>query len=381
MIYKLRHAGEDSTQVHAFKEIINSFNLNKTPKVIYQKNILQNTFQFCEAKESFVNFRLVCKPWKHAVETIRYNRLLDLEKLSDFAKNGEIPISYAKYIKIFKKIEFWIDENVLTNHDIISTYILNHVKKLNYIRVGSEQDWAVTHNFDSFLLQLLQNSQTTLKELCFTKYKIFDLPIISLPNISHIIVEMFEDYNDQISNFDSFLKNMVSNCEYLEKITIFDIQKCPNIVEHIIQNYSKHCIGTADILLAKSLPIKISYCRHLSLLPEFEFPSTIEFLTVKIVDASSPFQNGWENYQTILALCLRLKDIIICTSSVEGEVIDLQNALHDMTKENRDIWEERISYLKSRGVNIAYLKDEYFDSKFKELCKQNKWGFEFRELN
>ena len=376
MIYKLKHAGEDSKQVHAFKEIINSFNLNKTPKEIHQTTILQNTFQFCEAKESFVNLRLVCKSWKHAVETIRYNRALDLEKLTDFAQNGEIPISFAKYIKIFKKIDFWIDKNVLTNYDTISTYILNHVKKVNYIWLGSVLGWENFHNFNSFLLQLLQNSQTTLKKLRFTGFKIFEIPIVSLPNITQITVDIFENYNDQIPNFDRFVKTIVSNCEYLETFNIFDIHECPNIVEYIIQNYSKNCIGASEISLAKILPIKLSYCDQLSLLPEFEYPSTIEFLAVKVVDINSPFQNGWENYEAILALCPRLKDITIATSSAEGG-IDLQKALHNVSQENRDIWEERISYLKSRGVNVLCFKKEFWIAKYKELCKPNKWGFEF----
>jgi len=379
LIYKLKHAGEDSKQIHAFKEIINSFNLNKTPKGIYQTTLLQNTFQFCEPKESFLNLRLVCKSWKHAVETIRYNWALDLEKLSDFAQNGEIPIYYAKYIKIFKKIEIWIDSEFLTNYDKIITYILNHVKKINDIWLGSDVCLADTHNFESFLLQLLQNSQTTLTGLWFPGIKIFDIPIISLPNITQIVVEMFANYNDQISNFDRFVKNMVRNCEYLEKFTILNIHKCPNIVEYIKQNYQKHCISTGYIPSAKILPVKISFCHHLSLLQEFEYPSTIEFLRV-IVDVSnlsSPFENGWKNYQTNLALCPRLKDMTISCLSEEGEIVDLQNALHDVSQENRDIWEERLSYLKSRGVKVSYLKKELFDSKFKEFCKQNKWGFQF----
>merc|ERR1712034_125996 len=163
----------------------------------------------------------------------------------------------------------------------------------------------------------------------------------------------------------------------MQAIIILEIHKYPNIVEHIIQNYSKHCIFTGDIPLAKLLPVKCSVCLHLSSLPEFEYPSTIECLTI-VVDTSSPFQNGWESYQTILALCPRLKDIIICTPSVEERMIDLQKALHEVSQENRDIWEERISYLKSRGVNVASFKGEFFYSKCKELCKQNKWGFEFR---
>merc|ERR1711959_408461 len=61
LILKLKHSGEDSKEVHAFHEIIDSFNLNKVPKEINQTNILQNNFKFCDPLEAFKNCRLVSK--------------------------------------------------------------------------------------------------------------------------------------------------------------------------------------------------------------------------------------------------------------------------------------------------------------------------------
>ena len=63
------------------EKIIKSLNLNKTPKGIHQKHILQNTFQFYEPQKGFENLRLVCKSWKHAMENMRYDVTLDLEDM------------------------------------------------------------------------------------------------------------------------------------------------------------------------------------------------------------------------------------------------------------------------------------------------------------
>merc|ERR1712096_476758 len=97
----------------SLKEIITFFGLNNTPKEIHQKNILQNTFKFCDPLECFTQFRLVCKSWQRAVEDMKFHSKLDLEDIVKFEQNGKYPIFYCKYVQAFKKIAFFLNENVL----------------------------------------------------------------------------------------------------------------------------------------------------------------------------------------------------------------------------------------------------------------------------
>ena len=54
---------------------------------IHQKTIIQHTLRFSDAEECFQNFRLVCKSWKNAVETIRFNRMAGPEIFGEFESN------------------------------------------------------------------------------------------------------------------------------------------------------------------------------------------------------------------------------------------------------------------------------------------------------
>ena len=90
---------------------------------------------------------------------------------------------------------------------------------------------------------------------------------------------------------------MAHSCKY----TISSIHQCPNIVEYIKEIYQKHDIFACDSK-AKFLPAKMSAFSHLSHLSKFEHPFEIEYLGT-VFEVTSPFKNGWKNYQTIWALC------------------------------------------------------------------------------
>merc|ERR1712034_31963 len=121
-------------------------------------------------------------------------------------------------------------------------------------------------------------------------------------------------------------------------------------------------------------PTKMSMYCDLFSLQQGLYPSKIEYLHINVNDLNFPFEESWRNYKSILALCPKLKGIVIMMDKNEQWVY-LENVLEDMSEENQDIWKQRISYLKSIGIEIMTLHD--YISKSTELCKESKWGFRF----
>merc|ERR1711964_969217 len=106
----------------------------------------------------------------------------------------------------------------------------------------------------------------------------------------------------------------------------------------------------------------------LALLQEYEFSHTIEYLKIAADD-------GWDNYKFIFALCPNLKGISIYTRE-NGEVPDLKENFDRMSQEIKIIWNERIAYLKTKGIML--MTNEEYNDKIKELHHaESKWGFEF----
>jgi len=113
-----------------------------------KKTILQHTLRFSDEDECFEKFRLVCKSWKDAVETIRFNRFVNYKffyNLDEKITSHEIlPANYlSKYLKLFRKLCMSLD---LENKNKIFSLVLNNMKKLNEIHADSdsvEKHWFI----------------------------------------------------------------------------------------------------------------------------------------------------------------------------------------------------------------------------------------------
>jgi len=167
----------------------------------------------------------------------------------------------------------------------------------------------------------------------------------------------------------------LTNCINFEKFSIFDIQKCPNFVQFLKENYLKHCTRCEDENLSEILSTKMTFCADLSNLSQFDNPSRIEYLSIEIYDPELPCEDEWENYKNQFAFCPRLKCICLHIVDENYEAINLGEILENLSPENQDIWKERILYFQSCG--IAVISKQEYETKFKELCKQIKWRFEF----
>ena len=60
--------------------------MNKALRGIDEKTTLQHTFKFTDPDECFQSFRLVCKSWRDAVETIKFNRTVPLKTFRNIGK-------------------------------------------------------------------------------------------------------------------------------------------------------------------------------------------------------------------------------------------------------------------------------------------------------
>merc|ERR1711964_136708 len=167
----------------------------------------------------------------------------------------------------------------------------------------------------------------------------------------------------------------IANCKNLEKfstlgLTLWHLR--PNLVNFLKQNYSKHCMGSHSPYLSRILSTKMSFCCNLSDLSEFQYPSMIEYLHVMICSPCLPLKDGWENYKTMLALCPGIKGVFLSVPE-DNFVFSLQENIE--TCSHNKIWKERILYFNSLGIKVLNKKE--YHSKFKQLCKPIRWGFEF----
>jgi hypothetical protein len=140
-IARLKNAGENSSAVLHLQKAMTELKMHQTPRGIDQKTIIQHTLRFSNEDECFQKFRLVCKSWKDAVETIRFNRFMDDEffyNWDDKISLQEIlPASYlAKYLPLFRKLDMPFMD--LKNKNKIFPLVLNNMKKLNEIIFDTE---------------------------------------------------------------------------------------------------------------------------------------------------------------------------------------------------------------------------------------------------
>jgi hypothetical protein len=113
--------------------------------------------------ECFQSFRLVCKSWQNAVESIRFNRQVKPNVFYDLdeAITNQTIVStnyFDKYLPALKKLWMPMD---LENNNQIFPLILKNMKKLNKIVFASAGEY-VHPECDPFILEMLRNSHNTL---------------------------------------------------------------------------------------------------------------------------------------------------------------------------------------------------------------------------
>merc|ERR1712034_163620 len=211
-ILRLKNAGQNSSPVLHVQTAMTELKMNKAPRGIDEKTILQHTLKFTDPDECFQSFRLVCKSWKDAVETIKFNRRVPWQlfhHIDKIIKNG-LPISpyFEKYLQCFKKIQAPMHLLASENEHHMISLILNNMHKLNYIWLGSGPNISLPETVDPFILQMLENSHETLQIACISR---FCIPHISFPKLKLLEIVIGKDIC--LAEFKTYFPLVLKNME------------------------------------------------------------------------------------------------------------------------------------------------------------------------
>jgi len=335
--------------------------MHQEPRGIDQKTIIQHTLRFSDEDECFQKFRLVCKSWKNAVETIRFNRSVGKKffyNLDQKITAQEIlPTSYlSKYLKIFRKLAITVTVD-LKNKNKIFPLVLNNMKKLNEITIYT--DGKDLGQFACFAFQMLQNSNETLRTLRIPR---FVIPDICFPKLTNLHLRI-GDNNILLREFQNCFPKALKNMENLKTVhlELYELGFLP-LCQHICENYSKHCISASEEgceVLNIIMPAKIVERIYIWSLENKKYASHLEYIHMYISPKVNYPLNKWNRYQEIFDQCINLKAIEFetCTVSIDAWKTkggdDLFTVLPTLSETNQKMWKERISYFQARGVHIA----------------------------
>jgi len=377
-ILRLKHAGANSTPFLNLQSAMTGLKMNKAPRGIDQKTTLQYILKFTDPGECFQSFRLVCKSWKNAVETIKFNRKLgcvrlrygsffghgklqphvfdDIFKLIDEIIDNfhdempKVPPYFEKYLQCFKKLEvpmqLFSSEN---GRDMISL-VLKNMQKLNHIKFESDEQ-KLPETIDPFMIQMLENSHETLQ---YTSISRFCIPDISFPKLETLRIEIGKDIC--LPEFKTYFPQVLKNSERLETVELRwdrDLPACYNIFEYVVNNYEKHCIRGCVGRNSKFLnfvPVKIvTRVFSLEFPQNLKYVSGVQYLHVTVGIRQPPMLFGWDKYKEFFDQCLNLKEIELHWN---GGCRNKSN-ISETSEANQIIWQERIENIKARGIRFV----------------------------
>jgi hypothetical protein len=333
------------------------------PLRIFNKTILQHTLRFTEVDECFKSFRLVCKTWKEAVETIRFNRVVDNNffiKLYHTLANSifyhrtrflpAITTYHEKYLKSFRKLEvrvdiFWELEPFI--FELISNSAQN-MNELHFFLCGS----GVSERQKSFIAKMLNNSAQILKVI--TVWTISPILDISFSKLKILKLYICEDFIKPIE-FQTHFPELLQNMKNLETVKLRFHSKVPEVIcQYIAQNYAEHCISTkneSDMLDHTKVKIFESSFLPLTSLKNKKYIGSLEYMSL-VIKCEKPMDFGWDNYRDCFDQCTNLKAIELMPIPTDDRET-LTNILPNLQEFDQEIWKERISYFKSRGIRLA----------------------------
>jgi len=361
------------------KSFIDSFRLKPPPRGVHQTNILQHVFKYSNSRECFDSFRLVCKSWQYAVETIRLNTYPDpctiFRELCLHERNGNFHPFYTKYFKIFRNLVLDLDEfdiSDMLKWNSISNLLVDNMTNLRNICICFPISNSIPPEFVSFLFNLFKNSKSTLKDLVIEcRDGMVTLPTISLPNLTHLSIFMLDN---KVQNFDDFMKTFVDvMCPNLKIVLVYDIHQEPQILKYITKNYPNHFIYGPEISTLEHIPLKISHL-NLEHLAAYRYAPHIEYLVLHVKNLHVPSEGSWDDYRETLSFFPNLKGIIFAYNETYTTLV---SSLSSLPSASQNIWQERIDYFKSQNIKILD-ESEYLEiiSKLRQSLSPS-WSFSF----
>jgi len=392
--------------------------------------IIQYFLAFCDPTEEFFqNIRLVSKPWKYAIETMKYEELPNpffWENLH--THGGKFPPFLKKYLQMFQQLDIRIPNwepakkvNFFEHWDSLRLLILNNLKNLSHIEIreiieGLEKYEPIHYpqNFKGFLCTLIENSKNTLKVL-LTSYNF--LPPFPLPNVekygvsteygpsttllrpydelpwSARLVERIEGlgtlYGDFFENEIYRAKNLFPELNTIllneGDLGIRYDQNGLNdpIIKVMTQNYKKHLyIADSPVWDEYFVPPKVSRFQN----PPRNFSMLFD-LEIMVIDLPedilqiNPLSRGWDRFESFMKACTKL-EIVVFHNFTEKDFGSVN--FPNVNEEAKIIWKQRFLLLKSRGVTL-YFEDnhnQFYEIDYKKFEAEHDidWKFEFSSI-
>lgn len=277
-----------------------------------------------------------------------------------------VPNAFGKYLKIFTKLfDFQFTPQIVSKWDWIQPLILENMTKLNSIEILSTQN-ELPSNYESFVIQLFQNSRKTLS---FVDEPKSIIPDFELPQIETI--SLYVNANTQVHEFENKLQKAILKFKEINCIQVWNIDLNPKISNMVKTNYPNHCLTCSYFL--QSLPTKIAGFSELNL--EWETLSQLEYVIFQNIEEAQ----GWDNYKEFLNLCTNLKGVSFCIEKENSDGGEFECLTEEQFPETSltEIWKERISYVKSLGLKVGIFDTTKFLKKYSKKYKVN-WWFDFR---
>lgn len=382
LVERLKTAGKHSRPFLNIRDALVELKMNKKPRGIEETTTMQHTFRYAEVDECFQKFRLVCKSWKNAVETMRFNRYVPYKYFDHINK---IPVTYAtKYLPAFRKIELrqmHLDRMSEDQRNLIS----NSMKKLNEIGFFGHRGSEVSPA-DFTMTKILQNSKTTLQTVTLPGLRIAkDIIFAKLRKFSLFVSEDTTSFQEFENYFPPFLEKHMENVEIVT-LDIYEVEG-KHVCEYVGANYPNHCISYSedqDLCFNSQfeiLPLKIVTIEcDLMALENQKHTPTIEYLCFKDLSDYKEIRDtyGWNRFQDIFNQCTNLKVIELGYYWRQRIISDV---LPWLPHETQQFWENVIAYLKKRGIHIAKHGEIYQNEKLRnQVAKEAKvsWRFHFQ---
>jgi len=293
--------------------------MEKNRNAFFPTSTIQHVFKFSNALECWTSYLLVCKDWKHAVETLKFpTRTLrsGFFKMIDFLmmKHNTVPHFVVQLIKSFNRIEFplkKIGSHSSPSFSILMIENLNSLKRIHFLFVpkvldslrNSQKKNLGMHYRFMLINQLIKNSISTLEHLGVHSLTVFEK--IQLPELMILDLKVGRHCTG-LSDFQNLFEKMLENSPNIKIINLclqnFDICVYADVLEFVSNKYGQHCLT----FNAKNLPCQvfkhirakmIIEIQHIESIAGFKDLRAVEYLQIYFQESKS--YATWKNFENI----------------------------------------------------------------------------------
>lgn len=321
---RMKRLPSDSPAFISLHQCMTHIDAFRPPRGVKQKHIIQNIISFSPLRPTWLSHRLVCKDWRHAIESMRFNaRIEDFrpipedsdEEYEDERYDIENAVKFPGAVFLLTR---------LTKLDIFDFFdaegertllkVAKNMKEIKFWVVGDEDAAGVA----DFTSKLLLQSQDTLTNL---KLSSPCLPC-ELPNLKFLEVPT---YKSSVEDVAKLLKTL--DLDYVQEIRFVTIS--PAVATFIAQNYASYCCSAhADSSRIRFntnvLPVVAVMPRSLNAILGMKYPERVEYIFAEIsmIGRIEKFGYGWDKAKESLSIFPNLKEVhaVFC-SGICDEII------------------------------------------------------------